>query len=156
MFYSHGKGEGKKRGELHSHASLSKAVGLRDLTAWTWTFSLPHVGSTFRGCTAAEQVWGLWTLPAEVSGTATLRLQSQVFVFISARINSLSRLFGDQVQLLAVSGILDVFKLFHKAAQLKFCFFRTPPPPPLSQTCMAAWPLTIHLGNTQSQITNYC
>lgn len=43
-FYSHGmEREKKKKRKLHSHASLSNVVGLRDCTAWTRTFSLPAV-----------------------------------------------------------------------------------------------------------------
>ena len=62
---------------------------------------------------------GLHSGPLRQSG-----LQSQVFVFISTRINRLPRLFGDQdqVQLLARSRILDMFKYFLKVAQLAFFF----------------------------------
>lgn len=52
-------------------------------------------------------------------------LQSQVFVFISTRINRLSRLFRDQdqVQLLARSRILGMFKYFHKVAPISVLLF---------------------------------
>lgn len=72
---------------------------------------------------ATQQIWGLWA--AETSSGPMWRVpQSQVFVFISTRINRLSRLFRDQdqVQLLARSGILNMFKYFPKVAQLAFFF----------------------------------
>lgn len=152
-FYSHGmEGEKKKKKENYTPTRHCQ-------TLWVCVTALPGpgrflcrlcMGSPFRGCPAAEQLWGLWVLSAEVSGAATPLLQSQVFVFISARINSLSRLFGDQdqVQLLGASEILHVF---HKAAQLAdFCFLRTFPP----SLCLHGSLTPDHsLENTQREIT---
>lgn len=76
---------------------------------------MPSVCSVFP-TTATQQIGGLWA--AEAPSAPIWVLQSQVFVFISTRINRLSRLFRDQdqVQLLAIGWVLHTFKYFHKAA----------------------------------------
>lgn len=115
-----------KRRVKHSLALYSKVVGLHVLNVKNKTF-FSMAAVCLSVCSAAEtqQIRGLCMAPSAPIWV----LQSQVFVFISTRINRLSRLFRDQdqVQLLARSRILDMFKYFHKEAQLasrfSFIFF---------------------------------
>lgn len=82
-------------------------------------FFMPSVCSVFP-TTATQQIGGLWA--AEAPSAPIWVLQSQVFVFISTRINRLSRLFRDQdqVQLLAIGWSSTRLSIFTKQPSLRF------------------------------------